>query len=91
MKRTPTEDRPDLVPDRDALTCRYSCMGMIGSKGLYHTLCECILGRKLSDLEFKECWAKMIHRGPIPYEDTWEGMLERIKDCPSVDYWRSSY
>jgi hypothetical protein len=90
MKRTLTEDRPDLVPDHDALACRWSCYGMIGSKGLYHVLCELILGRKLSDLEFEECWAKMTHHGPIPYEDTWEGMMERIKDYPPANYWRSS-
>jgi hypothetical protein len=86
-------DRPDLVPDRDALTCRGSLLGMVASKGWYCSIFPLILERFLTMDEREEIWSKITGYHPVRWEDTWGAAIERIEQHrqanPDFNPWRS--
>lgn len=91
MDRYPAMDRPDLVPDRDALTCRWAGYGLrVGPKHLYEMLFQVALGRRPAPAELEEIWSKVLGYHHVPYDQTWEAAVERIKAYPHLsDFWRS--
>ena len=81
-------DIPDLVPDRDALTCRWNCGGMIGGLAWYRAMFTLILERPLSEQETNEIFSKVSGYRPVRWDDTWEYYTSLPQ--PAESYWRSS-
>jgi hypothetical protein len=75
------------------LTCRWAVLGMTTSKSWYLWFFGFILGRTLSEAEAEEVWSKVTWRGPIPYEETWGAVFERVeqhrREHPDFNFWRS--